>query len=92
MRTMVGAGGVPGTESDGEGRKFVIDFEGGPLAELSADAELPATVTVLRGVVTEPVSQFKPSDRRSPGVLRPDAGRRRVPSSFGPAWSATASP
>jgi len=76
MRTMVGAGGVPGTESDGEGRKFVIDFEGGPLAELSADAELPATVTVLRGVVTEPVSQFNPvtGGRRVFFDLMPDGG------------------
>ena len=33
--------------------------------------------TVLRGVVTRTRQPVQPSDRRSPGVLRPDAGRRR---------------
>ena len=49
--TKAGAGGVSGVESDGETRKFVVDFRGGRLAALPPDAELEAQITVGRGDV-----------------------------------------
>lgn len=74
VRTMVGGGGVPGTESDGDGRKFVVEFEGGPLDDLAADDPIPATVTVLRARITDPITQYNPvtGGRRVFFDMRPD--------------------
>jgi len=58
--TRVGAGGVPGTPSAGRGRKFVVDFVGGPLAELPAGENVNAELGVLRGATTDPVVQANP--------------------------------
>lgn len=53
LRTRSGEGGVSGVEKDTDHRKFVIDFEGGLLGNLSADAEVVPEITVQNGSVEE---------------------------------------
>ncbi|MEQ8964742.1 MAG: glucan biosynthesis protein [Azospirillaceae bacterium] len=78
--TRVGAGGVPGTDSAGQGRKFVVDFAGGPLSELPADEIVNAELGVVRGATTEPVVQANPvtGGRRVFFDLRPEDSRPPV--------------
>ncbi|WP_245848483.1 glucan biosynthesis protein [Actibacterium ureilyticum] len=49
LRTRVGKGGVAGVEGETDRVKFVIDFEGGLLSELSREADVTSKVTVIRG-------------------------------------------
>lgn len=49
VRTSSGIPGVAGVEQDGDGRKFVIDFEGDRLSRLAADADVEAIVKVTNG-------------------------------------------
>lgn len=56
LRTRVGEGGVAGVEGKNGRRKFVIDFGGGLLRELPADADVTPHVTVTNGTLTEVVS------------------------------------
>jgi glucans biosynthesis protein len=51
VATRVGMAGEPGQDSDGEGRKFVIDFEGGQLKDLPADAPVEAVLSVAAGKI-----------------------------------------
>lgn len=46
-----GAGGVSGVESAEGTRKFVVDFRGGPLADLPADAGIEAVTSVQHGEI-----------------------------------------
>jgi glucans biosynthesis protein len=55
--TRVGVGGPPGQPKDGEIRRFVIDFEGGQLKDLPADAPVEAAVTVAQGELTLPITR-----------------------------------
>jgi len=47
--TRAGAGGPSGVPSPAGTRKFVVDFAGGPLTELPADAEISAEVSISTG-------------------------------------------
>ncbi len=49
--TRSGAAGVAGADSDPNARKFVVDFAGGLLAALPADAAVQAMVTVSGGEI-----------------------------------------
>lgn len=49
FETRSGAGGVSGVESAENTRKFVVDFTGGPLQPLPADAEIEPMLTVHNG-------------------------------------------
>lgn len=55
LRTRVGKGGVAGVEGTTDRIKFVIDFEGGLLSELSRDADVTPKVTVIRGDLTQAI-------------------------------------
>lgn len=55
--TRVGTGGLPGEQTDGQTRKFVIDFEGGLLNDTPADAPVQAMVDVAGGKVTDPIAR-----------------------------------
>jgi glucans biosynthesis protein len=55
LRTRVGKGGVAGVNETSDAIKFVIDFEGGTLGELPADADIEPKVTVLRGELTQAI-------------------------------------
>ena len=55
--TRVGVGGPPGQPKDGEIRKFVIDFQGGQLKDLPANAPVEAAVTVVQGELTLPITR-----------------------------------
>ncbi len=60
LRTRVGHGGVAGAPAQTDRRKFVIDFEGGLLAELSDDEGVSAQVSVARGEVVEAIASRIP--------------------------------
>lgn len=53
LRTLVGLGGVGGVAPNADRQKFVIDFAGAPLAELSGDTEVTPRVTAANGEVAE---------------------------------------
>lgn len=55
LRTRVGEGGVAGVEQKSDTRKFVIDFEGGVLSSLPADAVLVPQVSSGRGEITQAI-------------------------------------
>jgi glucans biosynthesis protein len=55
VRTRVGHGGVSGVERTSDRRKFVVDFKGGTLSELPADADVSSEVQVSTGEVSETV-------------------------------------
>ena len=55
VRTRAGKGGVSGVSGSTDRRKFVIDFQGGRLRELPADAPVRPDVTAQRGEVAEAV-------------------------------------
>ncbi|MEF3047216.1 glucan biosynthesis protein [Pseudotabrizicola sp. L79] len=50
--TRAGTGGVSGVENTEGTRKFVVDFAGGMLASLPADAEVKPVVTISGGAIT----------------------------------------
>lgn len=54
--TRIGRAGVPGQHEarDPNGRKFVIDFAGGPLADMAQRYDLTVAVEASRGEVTNP--------------------------------------
>ena len=56
-RTLAGHGGVSGVDPAKDRRKFVIDFLGGPLAELGDDQQVKANITVSNGKLEEEVLQ-----------------------------------
>ncbi|SNS50808.1 glucan biosynthesis protein [Tropicimonas sediminicola] len=55
LRTRVGKGGVSGVDGPSDRRKFVVDFAGGTLAELSGEAEVAPNVSIQNGEVVETV-------------------------------------
>ncbi|MHC9235104.1 OpgD/OpgG family glucan biosynthesis protein [Pseudooceanicola sp. 502str34] len=55
LRTLAGHGGVSGGEAVEDQRKFVIDFAGGLMAELPADAAVKPQVTVKNGDLVEAI-------------------------------------
>ncbi|MGI3171597.1 glucan biosynthesis protein [Pseudooceanicola sp. C21-150M6] len=55
LRTRVGKGGVSGVSDPVNRRKFVVDFSGGLLRELPADAEVTPSVSISRGDIVETV-------------------------------------
>nr|WP_139267075.1 glucan biosynthesis protein G [Celeribacter indicus] len=55
VRTRVGEGGVAGVEQKTDERKFVIDFRGGLLSELSAEGDVEAQVSAVRGEISDAV-------------------------------------
>ncbi|WP_102223808.1 glucan biosynthesis protein [Acidimangrovimonas sediminis] len=52
-RTRTGHGGVAGSKPKADTRKFVVDFEGGLLGNLPADAQLKTNLAVAKGKVEE---------------------------------------
>ena len=52
MHTRVGRGGIPGQPRPPDRVKFVIDFNGGPLALLAKSDKVEPVVTLSRGKVT----------------------------------------
>jgi glucans biosynthesis protein len=52
IATRIGVGGIPGQKKKVASRKFVIDFRGGRLDHLAADAKVEAVITASRGTVT----------------------------------------
>jgi glucans biosynthesis protein len=57
FRTLAGHGGVSGVKPRTDERKFVIDFEGGPLAEPSGEQVVEAQISVLGGEVLQQTLQ-----------------------------------
>jgi glucans biosynthesis protein len=49
--TRIGRAGVPGSQGTANGHKFVVDFEGGALADMGARYDLKPAVTLSRGRV-----------------------------------------
>jgi glucans biosynthesis protein len=72
-----GHGGVSGTKPDPNTRKFVIDYKGGILGRMPADAAVQPVVTVSNGkIVTQTLFKIMGSDiwRLVIDVSGPDAG------------------
>lgn len=60
LETRTGLGGVSGVSSDGRARKFVIDFRGGRIGELGADAPLVARLSAAHGeIVAQALSKVE---------------------------------
>jgi glucans biosynthesis protein len=57
FRTLAGHGGVSGVKPRTDERKFVIDFEGGPLAKPSGEQVVEAQISVLGGEVLQQTLQ-----------------------------------
>lgn len=55
LRSRVGVGGVAGVEEQTDRQKFVIDFFGGALSELPADAEVVPVTSATRGEISQVV-------------------------------------
>ncbi|EPX78730.1 glucan biosynthesis protein [Salipiger mucosus] len=55
LRTLAGKGGIAGVEGDNGRQKFVVDFEGGALAELASPSDVAPTVTANGGELAEAV-------------------------------------
>lgn len=53
VATRIGKGGVPGQKTTALTRKFVLDFQGGRLDQLSKDAKVEAVITASRGEIRE---------------------------------------
>lgn len=63
VNVAAGAGGVSGVRSDDNTRKFVIDFKGGVLGNLFADANVDAAVIASNGeIVHSTVSSIESTD------------------------------
>ena len=61
--TRAGAGGPSGVPSRDGTRKFVVDFAGGPLAKLPADAEISAEVSISTGeLVSKTLERLETGD------------------------------
>ena len=60
METRAGHGGVSGVRSTDGKRKFVVDWRGGPLARLPADAALTPVVSVGNAELVSSVLQYIP--------------------------------
>lgn len=78
--TYTGLGGVIGQPRTYYSRRFVVDFVGGGLSQLPADAQVNAVVTASRGEV-ELVSarpQHEKKGYRAMFDLRPDAGTEQI--------------
>lgn len=77
IRTRVGEGGVAGVEGASDERKFVVDFQGGYLRELSAEADVTPQVSMSGGDIEEVVlSQLPGGDTwRLVIEARAEAGR-----------------
>lgn len=58
VATRTGVGGIPGRKNQISSRKFVIDFGGGRLNELSETAKIEPVITVSRGQVLEPAARL----------------------------------
>jgi glucans biosynthesis protein len=54
MATRIGRGGVPGQPVPKDQWKFVIDFEGGPLASMEARYDIKPMITLSRGTIANP--------------------------------------
>jgi glucans biosynthesis protein len=54
VATRIGRGGIPGGLTPKNQWKFVIDFEGGPLAQMAARYDVMPVVTLSRGNVEKP--------------------------------------
>jgi glucans biosynthesis protein len=52
IHTRLGNGGVPGQPRPPNTRKFVIDFDGGPLERLEKDDKVMPIVTTTRGTIS----------------------------------------
>ena len=64
VATRLGVGGLPSQKLATPLRKFVIDFQGGPLEPLSRDAKVQAVVTASRGEIHDGVARpLKESNR-----------------------------
>ncbi len=62
LETRAGTGGVSGVENAAGTRKFVIDFKGGLIAALPAEADIEAVVSVTGGsIVTKTLSPIEGS-------------------------------
>lgn len=60
--TRAGHGGYAGVEISGDNRKFVIDFRGGFLDRLGADADIAPVVTIVNGEAVSTVLQRLPDN------------------------------
>lgn len=59
--TRVGAGGLPGQRSeDQEMRKIVLDFVGGPLAEIPPESQVNVVLEASKVETTKPVIHYNP--------------------------------
>ncbi|WP_404381854.1 glucan biosynthesis protein [Caenispirillum salinarum] len=58
--TRVGAGGVPGQRGEADSRKIVLDFVGGPLAELPPESEVIVALEASGIETSRPVIQHNP--------------------------------
>jgi glucans biosynthesis protein len=54
VATRLGQGGTPGQERPDNVKKFIVDFEGGPLAKLEQRFDVDAVVDASRGTVDNP--------------------------------------
>ncbi len=57
VATRIGAGGIPGQKNRVPSRKFVIDFEGGGLGGLPANAKVEPVISASRGQIKEPAAR-----------------------------------
>lgn len=57
IATRIGVGGIPGQKKTVASRKFVIDFRGGRLGQLSRDAKVEPVITASRGTITAPAAR-----------------------------------
>lgn len=57
VSTRIGAGGIPGQKNKLPSRKFVIDFAGGRLNELTAATKVTPVITASRGTILEPAAR-----------------------------------
>ena len=55
LRSRMGKGGVAGVDTQTDRQKFVIDFAGGALSELPADAKVVPVTSASRGEISEVV-------------------------------------
>jgi glucans biosynthesis protein len=57
ISTRIGAGGIPGQKGQMPSRKFVIDFEGGRLADLPETTKVTPNITASRGRIEAPAAR-----------------------------------
>ena len=76
--TRLGRGGIPGQPRPEGARKFVIDFEGGPLADLRKADEVEPVITASRGKIDNDYALQVVGTTQLARVLRPLRRRRRA--------------